>query len=78
MSDTASAASLVANFNKLKSALSRRIVGQEAVIEQVFIAIAAGGHSLLEGVPGLAKTLLVKSLADAMHTAFAAFSSHPT
>jgi MoxR-like ATPase len=70
MSDTANAASLVANFQKLKNALARRIVGQEAVIEQVFIAIAAGGHSLLEGVPGLAKTLLVKSLADAMHLSF--------
>ena len=70
MSDTESAASLVANFNKLKAALGRRIVGQEAVIEQLFIALAAGGHSLLEGVPGLAKTLLVKSLADAMHLSF--------
>ncbi|MDP1587064.1 MAG: AAA family ATPase, partial [Prosthecobacter sp.] len=70
MSDTASAASLVANFQKLKAALGRRIVGQEAVIEQLFIALAAGGHSLLEGVPGLAKTLLVKSLADAMHLSF--------
>ena len=70
MSDTAAAAALVNGFNKLKTALSRRIVGQEAVIEQVFIAICAGGHSLLEGVPGLAKTLLVKSLADAMHLSF--------
>ncbi len=70
MSDTAAAASLVSGFNKLKAALSKRIVGQDAVIEQVFIAIAAGGHSLLEGVPGLAKTLLVKSLADAMHLGF--------
>ena len=70
MSDSASAAALVSGYNKLKAALGRRIVGQEAVIEQVFIAIAAGGHSLLEGVPGLAKTLLVKSLADAMHLTF--------
>jgi MoxR-like ATPase len=70
MSDSASAAALVSGYNKLKAALGRRIVGQEAVIEQVFIAIAAGGHSLLEGVPGLAKTLLVKSLADAMHLSF--------
>lgn len=70
MSDTAAAAALVNGFHKLKTALSKRIVGQEAVIEQVFIAICAGGHSLLEGVPGLAKTLLVKSLADAMHLSF--------
>jgi len=70
MSDSAAAAALVSGYNKLKAALGRRIVGQEAVIEQVFIAIAAGGHSLLEGVPGLAKTLLVKSLSDAMHLSF--------
>ncbi len=70
MSDQASATALVDGFNKLKAALARRIVGQEEVIEQVFIAMAAGGHSLLEGVPGLAKTLLVKSLADAMHLSF--------
>ena len=70
MSDQAAATALVAGFNRLKTALAKRIVGQDAVIEQVFIAMAAGGHSLLEGVPGLAKTLLVKSLADAMHLTF--------
>lgn len=70
MSDSADAAAFVSGYHKLKAALSRQIVGQDAVIEQVFIAIAAGGHSLLEGVPGLAKTLLVKSLADAMHLSF--------
>ncbi len=70
MSDSAAATALVDGYHKLRSALARRIVGQEAVIEQVFIALAAGGHSLLEGVPGLAKTLLVKSLADALHLSF--------
>ena len=70
MSDSAAAASLLDGYSKLKAALSKRIVGQESVIEQVFNALAAGGHSLLEGVPGLAKTLLVKSLADAMHLSF--------
>ncbi|MDZ4288450.1 MAG: MoxR family ATPase [Prosthecobacter sp.] len=70
MSDTAAAAAFVSGYQKLKAALGRQIVGQDAVIEQVFIAITAGGHSLLEGVPGLAKTLLVKSLADAMHLSF--------
>jgi MoxR-like ATPase len=70
MSDTAAAAALVEGYQKLKSSLARRIVGQEAVIEQLFISLAAGGHSLLEGVPGLAKTLLVNSLADAVHLSF--------
>ncbi len=70
MSDQAAATALVEGFKRLKNALARRIVGQEEVIEQVFIAMAAGGHSLLEGVPGLAKTLLVKSLSEAMHLSF--------
>jgi MoxR-like ATPase len=70
MTDTEAAAQLVSGYNKLRAELSKRIVGQEDVIEQVFIAMAAGGHCLLEGVPGLAKTLLVKSLSEAMHLSF--------
>nr|WP_256199287.1 AAA family ATPase [Verrucomicrobium spinosum] len=68
--DTEAAQILVNGYQKLKTELSKRIVGQDDVIEQVFIAMAAGGHALLEGVPGLAKTLLVKSFADAMHLGF--------
>jgi MoxR-like ATPase len=70
MSDAAAAEVLVAGFNRLKQALAKRIVGQEDVIEQLFISMVAGGHSLLEGVPGLAKTLLVKSLAEAIDLSF--------
>src|SRR5882757_5023190 len=69
-SDTQAAAQLVAGYQKLCAELSKRIVGQQDVIEQVFIAMAAGGHALLEGVPGLAKTLLVKSLSEALHLSF--------
>lgn len=69
-SDSEAAEFLVNGYQKLKTELGKRIVGQEDVIEQVFIAMAAGGHALLEGVPGLAKTLLVKSFADAMHLGF--------
>ena len=57
--DSQAAELLVNGYNKLRAELAKRIVGQEDVIEQVFIAMAAGGHCLLEGVPGLAKTLLV-------------------
>lgn len=46
------------------------IVGQEEVLEEVLIALLAGGHGLLEGVPGLAKTLLVRTLANAMELGF--------
>jgi MoxR-like ATPase len=70
MSDTESARNFIEGYQKLKTAIGQRIVGQDDVIEQVFIAIAAGGHTLLEGVPGLAKTLLVKTLADALHLSF--------
>jgi MoxR-like ATPase len=70
LTDTQAAERLVSNYNTLRAELAKRIVGNDDVIEQVFIAMAAGGHCLLEGVPGLAKTLLVKSLADAMHLSF--------
>jgi len=70
LSDTQAAENLSNSFAKLRTEIGKRIVGQEDVIEQVFIAMAAGGHALLEGVPGLAKTLLVKSFADAMHLSF--------
>ncbi len=69
-SDSKAAAQLLNGYQKLRTELAKKIVGQEDVIEQVFIAMAAGGHALLEGVPGLAKTLLVKSFADAMHLGF--------
>jgi MoxR-like ATPase len=69
-SDSQAAEILRAGYDKLRAELGKRIVGQDDVIEQVFIAMAAGGHALLEGVPGLAKTLLVKSLADALHLSF--------
>ena len=70
LTDTQAAEKLVNGYNLLRSELSKRIVGQEDVIEQIFIAMAAGGHCLLEGVPGLAKTLLVKSLSEALHLSF--------
>src|SRR5262249_33408321 len=57
-------------YNRLRGELSKVIVGQNAVIEQVLIAICARGHALLEGVPGLAKTLLVSSLAQALELSF--------
>lgn len=57
-------------FNSLRDELAKVIVGQNDVIEQVLIAIFARGHALLEGVPGLAKTLLVSSLAQALDLSF--------
>ncbi len=57
-------------YDRLRTELAKVIVGQDKVIEQVLVAIFSRGHALLEGVPGLAKTLLVSSLAEATHLAF--------
>jgi MoxR-like ATPase len=50
--------------------VARRVVGQEYMIERLLIGLLTGGHVLLEGVPGLAKTLTVKTLAETIHTTF--------
>jgi MoxR-like ATPase len=55
---------------QLRQEIAKAIVGQEEVIDQLLIAILAGGHCLLEGVPGLAKTALVRSLAQTMQLGF--------
>src|SRR6187397_1802878 len=57
-------------YNRIRDELSKVIVGQSDVIEQVLIAIFARGHALLEGVPGHAKTLLISSLAESLHLTF--------
>ncbi|MEQ8790656.1 MAG: MoxR family ATPase [Pirellulaceae bacterium] len=57
-------------YNRIRDELSKVIVGQNDVIEQVLVAMFARGHALLEGVPGLAKTLLISSLAQSLHLTF--------
>lgn len=57
-------------YRKITSELARFIVGQEEVIEQLVIAILARGHCLLEGVPGLAKTMMIRGLARTMDLTF--------
>ena len=58
------------SFAELKAEMARMIVGHEALIEQVFIALVCGGHCLLEGVPGLGKTLMVRSLGEILSLSF--------
>ena len=60
-----------ATLSNLRSAIHQAMVGQEAVIDQVLIALVASGHVLIEGVPGLGKTLLVRALAQALALAHA-------
>jgi len=54
----------------LRQEVARAIIGQERVVEELLLAVLAGGHALLEGVPGLAKTLLVRTLAEATDLSF--------
>ena len=53
-------------LQRLKAAVGQAVVGQQAAIEQVLVALVASGHVLIEGVPGLGKTLLVRALAQAL------------
>lgn len=62
---------------KLFSELSKVIVGQEKMLEQLTIALLANGHILLEGIPGLAKTLAIKSLAQAIQAKFSRIQFTP-
>src|ERR1051325_2305612 len=55
---------------RIEAELSKVIVGQRDVIEQILLALLAGGHCLITGAPGLAKTLLVKSVAQIFHLRF--------
>ena len=68
--DVVDANDLVEACNRIREQVGRVVVGQEEVIEQLLIAILARGHCLLEGVPGLAKTLMVSTLAESMHLEF--------
>jgi MoxR-like ATPase len=61
---------LTAGRTKINRELSKVIVGQKEVIEELLIALFAGGHCLITGAPGLAKTLLVKSIAQIFHLQF--------
>ncbi|HAV53364.1 MAG TPA: AAA family ATPase [Aequorivita sp.] len=70
MSDVAAVSQLVSKYNALKKEIKKVIVGQDEVVEQVLLAIFSGGHALLIGVPGLAKTLLVNTVAEALGLKF--------
>src|SRR5436853_3579929 len=57
--------------------VGRRIVGQEYMVERLLISLLTGGHVLLEGVPGLAKTLTVRTLAETIDTSFSRIQFTP-
>jgi len=62
--------SLTAKIKQLKQEIGKIIIGQEETVEQLLITFLAGGHALLEGVPGLAKTLMIRTLAQAIDLKF--------
>ncbi|HLC65886.1 MAG TPA: MoxR family ATPase [Candidatus Nanoarchaeia archaeon] len=64
-------------FDTLQKEIGRVVIGQEAIIEQVLIAMVADGNALLEGYPGLAKTLSIKTLADLMDLKFSRIQNTP-
>ena len=75
--DTQAAEYLGAAAEKIKEQIHKRIVGQEQVIEELLIALLAGGHVLLIGVPGLAKTLMISTLAEALDLQFSRIQFTP-
>jgi MoxR-like ATPase len=66
-----------ADFHRLREEVGRVIVGQDEIVDGTLIALIAGGHVLLEGVPGLGKTLLVRTLAAALDLAFSRIQFTP-
>ncbi len=65
------------SFQQIKTEIAKVIVGQDTIIEQLFISLLSRGHCLLVGVPGLAKTLLIKTLADVIDLKFSRIQFTP-
>jgi MoxR-like ATPase len=61
---------LLSKLSQLKKEIRKVIIGQDEVLEQILVALLAGGHCLLEGVPGLAKTLMVRTMSQALDLSF--------
>lgn len=70
MTDVEAVKNLQGSYNRIRGQISRVIVGQDAVVEQLLISLLARGHCLLVGVPGLAKTLLIRTLAEVLDLSF--------
>jgi MoxR-like ATPase len=75
--DTATARSLKDSYDSLRKEIAKVIVGQETIVEQLLVALLARGHCLLVGVPGLAKTLLIKTLAEVLDLRFSRIQFTP-
>lgn len=67
---TAAVSSFTTDLRRLRDEIAKMIVGQDEIVEGVLTCLLGGGHALLEGVPGLGKTMLVRTLAECLHATF--------
>ena len=77
INDVEGVKSLNATFSSIRAEIAKVIIGQEEIVEQLLIALLSRGHCLLVGVPGLAKTLLIKTLAEVMDLKFSRIQFTP-
>ena len=77
MSDVESVKKLQESYNAIRSEIAKVIVGQDPIVEQLLISLLARGHCLLVGVPGLAKTLLIRTLAEVLDLSFSRIQFTP-
>ena len=75
--DVEAARELTAAYESIKKEIAKVIIGQDAIVEQLIVSFLARGHCLLIGVPGLAKTLLIKTLADVLDLKFSRIQFTP-